>query len=163
MISIRSIDELLDIVRKIRNGITRAEIRDQIKDTVSFHPKSTHLAMLNASVDLAARVVTMMRISQFKYRRAKSEARCRAWNDGTLQEAIEQHFEAPRSLDITRIRLEKNFTTLNLHRMAGFRIQWTDNLADHLRLVYGDTMVNISPHISFLEYARQRQAPKAHH
>jgi hypothetical protein len=54
------------------------------------------------------------------------------------------------------IKLEKQFNALNLQRIAGIRISWTDNLADHLRMMDGDKTVAVFYHASFLEYQKHR-------
>lgn len=41
------------------------------------------------------------------------------------------------------------FTARNLERVAGIRVIWTSNLADHLHLEDDDTSVRIFYHVSF--------------
>jgi len=49
------------------------------------------------------------------------------------------------------VKLEKIFNARNLGRIAGIEIEWTKNLADHLRLIDEDRKVAIFHHATYLE------------
>jgi hypothetical protein len=50
------------------------------------------------------------------------------------------------------IKLEKSFNALNVQRIGGIKIWWTNNLADHLRMMDDDKAVFVFHHASFLEH-----------
>ena len=70
--------------------------------------------------------------------------------------ATTQPASTPPACTHRHIKLEKQFNALNLHRIAGIRIFWTDNLADHLRMMNDDKTVAIFYHASFLEYQKHK-------
>ncbi|OJJ37968.1 hypothetical protein ASPWEDRAFT_472858 [Aspergillus wentii DTO 134E9] len=84
---------------------------------------------------------------------------CMSWTDGTIETAIHQYFSHPPKLDDTSITLEKSFTAYNLESFTGIAIHWTDNIADHLRLVEDDKKVVIFHHVTFLECQRTSLFP----
>ena len=52
-------------------------------------------------------------------------------------------------------KLPKAFTAANLEQIAGIKVQWTSNLADHLSLKDDDTKVMLYHQASFLELHKQ--------
>ncbi|KAL9100442.1 MAG: hypothetical protein Q9163_004187 [Psora crenata] len=76
------------------------------------------------------------------------------WEHGSLQEFIHTHFGVPGKLNNERVKLERLFVARNLERITGISIFWTNNLADHLRMMEHDTQVAIFHHASFLEMIR---------
>jgi hypothetical protein len=78
------------------------------------------------------------------------------WTSDPLEEFIHAYFNAPRALGQETVKLEKIFNARNLGRIAGIEIEWTNNLADHLRLTDGDKKVAIFHHASFLECQLKR-------
>ena len=63
------------------------------------------------------------------------------------------------NLGSENVKLEKIFNAGNLGRIAGIEIEWTNNLADHLRVVDEDKKVAIFYHASFLECLVKRYVP----
>ncbi|KAL8877912.1 MAG: hypothetical protein Q9198_004171 [Flavoplaca austrocitrina] len=61
-------------------------------------------------------------------------------------------FPPPSSLDT--VKLPQTFTAANLEKIAGIRIVWTNNLADHLLLRDDDTKVMLFHHVSALYLQR---------
>jgi hypothetical protein len=74
------------------------------------------------------------------------------WGRSSLKEFIHDHFSIPPTLGHGHIKLEKMFTARNLGQIAGIEIVWTNNLADHLRIINKDEKLYIFYHASFLEY-----------
>jgi hypothetical protein len=70
--------------------------------------------------------------------------------------ATTQPASTPPACTHRHIKLEKQFNALNLQRIGGIRISWTDNLADHLRMMDDDKTVAVFYHASFLEYQKQK-------
>jgi hypothetical protein len=79
------------------------------------------------------------------------------WSENSLEHWIKNYFHAPRLLDNEHVKLEKIFSALNLGRIAGIEIQFTNNLADHLRLMgEDDKKVSIFHNASFLMIQRNK-------
>lgn len=68
-----------------------------------------------------------------------------------MQSFVANNFNAPQALSREHVKLEKVFIGRNLRRIAGINIVWTDNLADHLRMLEHDTQVAIFHHGFFLD------------
>lgn len=72
------------------------------------------------------------------------------WRTGSLKGFIIRYF-AEQKLAGEHVKLEKIFNLYNIERMAGIKIRWTSNLADHLRLVDDDSVLLFYHHATFLE------------
>jgi hypothetical protein len=70
--------------------------------------------------------------------------------------AIKDPASTPPACTHRHIKLEKQFNALNLQRIAGIRISWTDNLTDHLRMMDDDKTVAVFYHASFLKYQKHK-------
>jgi hypothetical protein len=110
--------------------------------------------MLDASIDLAVRLLLMLEVGRI--RNCFSGYRELIWERGSLQEFVADSLKPRQTPSNERVKLEKTFVAKNLGRIAGIQIVWTDNLADHLRLLEHDTQVAIFQHASFLELVRHR-------
>ncbi len=78
-----------------------------------------------------------------------------AWEQGpTLREFVINAFPRQGAFANERVKLDKFFTAKNLSRLAGIKIYWTNNLADHLRILDEDSEVAIFHHALFLESVR---------
>jgi len=77
------------------------------------------------------------------------------WGGGTLQRFLCDYFVTTKELVPDSQRVGKLFNAVNLTRLAGIKIQWTNNLANHLRLADDEKTVSIFHHASFLK-ANQR-------
>jgi hypothetical protein len=69
-----------------------------------------------------------------------------SWTDdksdyGTV---LVQHFQKSKE-DAGKIKFDSKFSAYNLERLAGIKILWTNNIADHLRLVEDDSKLCIFP------------------
>jgi hypothetical protein len=77
------------------------------------------------------------------------------WTEGSLQSHVHRYFSEPPVLCHEGVKLEPVFTARNIQRIAGFRIEWTSNLVDHLRMMEskdGVHTVAIFYHASFLRW-----------
>ena len=72
------------------------------------------------------------------------------WREGTLDDLVRTVFSARHELSST-VKLEKIINASNLERIAGIRVSWMSNLADHLLMRDDDTQVILFHHVQFLE------------
>jgi hypothetical protein len=80
-----------------------------------------------------------------------------AWEQGlSLRQFVSKTFEPRDALINERVKLDRIFTAKNIGRIAGMKVVWTENLADHLRVLDEDTDVAIFHHAAFLEMVRHR-------
>ncbi|EUC41887.1 hypothetical protein COCMIDRAFT_105018 [Bipolaris oryzae ATCC 44560] len=61
-----------------------------------------------------------------------------------------QHFQKSKE-DAGKVKFDSKFSAYSLERLAGIEIVWTNNLADHLRLVEDDTKLCIFHQTTFLK------------
>ncbi|KAH8157578.1 hypothetical protein CIB48_g10666 [Xylaria polymorpha] len=79
------------------------------------------------------------------------------WDNGSLRDFTENYFspDAGIRLQPDKPQIGRIFTALNLRKIGGMRIEWTRNLADHLRLVDDDKTVSIFDCVAFLKFQRK--------
>ena len=152
--SARTHRDIVGICGDIQQGISRVDVKCRLSSRVSSTQLGVDDAVLDASIDLAARLLLMLEIGSVKY--GFSGHKTLRWHDGSLQSFVANHFDPPRALSLEHVKLEKIFIARNLKRIARISIVWTDNLADHLRMLEHDTQVAIFHHASFLQMTRER-------
>lgn len=152
-ISCRNHRHIIDIAKGILDGRTKEELRNLHSSSSAEAVSGTEAARIKASIDLAARVISMTNIGGLRF---GFSAGCELpWERGSLQDLLSQWFNRPANRD-SNARLEKDFKGCNLNRSAGIKIVWTNNLADHLRII--EEEVAIFHHASFLKHHRERSA-----
>ncbi|KAK3369341.1 hypothetical protein B0T24DRAFT_632406 [Lasiosphaeria ovina] len=154
-VATRSHSDVVDCVRKLRQGMLRDDIKTALSAKLSA-PHANQDEMLDNSIDLAASLLLMASFGSFSYGFSGRSRIC--WSQGSLSDFLGVYFEpddksAARAHD--SIKLEKIFKASNLDRIAGLEVVWTDNIVDHLRMTDDDTRVHIFHHASFLELQRQ--------
>ena len=104
---------------------------------------------------LAARVWLMLAIGRFQQSLSPSQGII--WtDDGKLGDVLSARF-SPRNDLRDQIKLPMAFTAENLERIAGIRIAWTSDLAEHLALREDDTKVVLFHQASILELHKKSQ------
>ena len=138
--SIETHQDIMTIAQLAKAQKTPDEIRQEvgIEDDPQDH-----------SIDLAARLLTMVEIGNLSY--AFSGSRKVEWLGGSFKDLLSQIFPPTPVLSTKNVKLDKLFNAFNLGVIAGIDIIWTNNLADHLRLMNDDKSVAIFHHASFLK------------
>ena len=149
-ISIRTHQEVIRISDLLKQGIERQELRDRLMLQNLNHDEEK----LDASIILVVRLLLMLEVGRFQ--NCFSGHKELRWEHGSLQSFVANHFNAPQALTREHVKLEKVFIARNLSRIAGINIVWTDNLADHLRMLEHDTQVAIFHHAFFLDAVQAR-------
>ncbi|KAH0541247.1 hypothetical protein FGG08_004252 [Glutinoglossum americanum] len=146
--SVRTHRDIIEIAQHLRNGSTRDEVKRLLRPKLTTSvPNEDEL--LNGSIDLAASLLLMMEIGSLQY--GFSGRTQLAWTEKSLEECVREYYSHPPALGHESVKLEKMFTARNIGRIAGIKIVWTRNLADHLRMINEDTEVAIFHHVTFLE------------
>lgn len=156
--SVKTHSDIMKIARLLRQPLPLEEVRKQISTFLRPADQEYH----NNSINLVARLLLMIKFGELPHECLGGEPV--EWSRGTLSEFIHELFSAgyhpdgnpPAYSSATcshdHIKLEKQFNAINLQRIAGIQISWTDNLADHLRMMDDDKTVAVFYHASFLEY-----------
>jgi hypothetical protein len=145
---------IVDIAQHLKNSLTRDEIKKILEHKLPIPKPDNVKELLDSSIDLATRLLLMMEFGRLQY--GFSGLKKLAWDNGSLEDRIKNHFQVSQRLGQESIKLEKIFNTRNLGRIAGLEIEWTKNLADHLHLIDDDKKVMIFHHASFLECQQTR-------
>ena len=144
---VKTVEDVLQIVHFLQqNGdATRAELLAKCSLSSGRHPA-------NISLTFAASLWFSISFDQI-YPIVKP-GRYLEWdNASSLRQAIGSFPPPPVLSD--NVRLPKSFTAVNIEQMAGIKIQWTSNLADHLSLKDDDTRLTLYHQASFLELHKQ--------
>lgn len=144
--------DLVDIITHILANISRSDTKQRLiekYDAADGRLDDT----LDASIDLAVRLVFMLDVGEFP--NAFSGRRKLVWLNGSIQEFMQQTFPVQRKLNHSGLKLGREFNVSSMVRIAGFNIELTTNLADHLRLRDADRTVMIFHHVWFLRSQQQ--------
>lgn len=136
---------LINLVRRLQSDPEREAALLFIKSQSPIPSDEVCENILN----LAARLLLMLRFGNMGRQTFPRE--CLNWTDGLLSDFIHGYFAAPPQLRYESVRLPKLFNAWSITAIAGIEIDFTDNIADHLRLVKDDTRLLIFHHASFLE------------
>jgi len=153
-ILLRKHQHVLSITNQFKELAPRDIIKEDLKEL--FTSKSDReKEILNNSVDLAARLYLMVNIGEVKF--AVSSGTSWIWREGNLRDFISSKFSFPQKYT-ANITFQKSFNAYGLRRIAGIKFEWTNNLADHLRMT-DDKTVEIFHHASFLKHVRHQLFP----
>ncbi|KAK4870834.1 hypothetical protein LT330_000071 [Penicillium expansum] len=142
---IRTHRHVIDIATRIRDGYSRAEVK-QFAQQCQWTGEPTSEDAINASVDLTVRILYMLDVGEFQNTYSGREKLL--WAQGPVQKFLHETLLKPVSLEHDGIRLNDTFNVCNMVRIAGFKLELTSNLSDHLRL--RDKTISIFHHASFL-------------
>lgn len=154
--SVETHQDVMDIAELLQKPLARQEVRLRMSDFLKSADEWQH----DNSINLVARLLLMTKFGNVSHECLGG--RPIEWVDGSLPEFVHSYFSRPSVRGYDRIKLEKPFNALNLQRIAGIKIWWTDNLADHLRMRDDDKAVEIFCHASFLEYQLDRYFSLGH-
>lgn len=150
--SVETHRDIMTIAKLLQQSLTRAEVRKHMTDVL----KLANITQQDNSINLVARLMLMIRIGKVPHEYSKGEYLEWDWERANLREFVHSNFAVHPARARDRIKLEKSFNALNVQRIGGIKIWWTDNLADHLRMMDDDKAVFIFHHASFLEHQRHK-------
>jgi hypothetical protein len=149
-LTVRKHSELLDIAEQLRSHKVKKDVQQYLLSKQRGPTPFNQNEQVNNSIDLTARLLVMMDIGTLPY--SFSGRKQVVWEEGSLKDFVHKYLNTPPVLGHDKIKLEKLFNGRNLSRIAGIEIEWTDNLADHLRVIDDDNKrVAIFQHASFLK------------
>ena len=153
--SVRTHRDLTNIIAYLKQGKTRDNIMQELRSIPL--PKNLECPdeAIGRSIDFAGRLLVMLALGQIP--QGFPGPKGLPWDSNvSLQQCITNCFTPTQVLQAERVRLEKMFVGRNFYRIARITIVWTDNLADHLRMLEHETCVAIFHHAAFLEIVRSR-------
>jgi len=153
-VSVRTHRDVINIAQDLKSSQTRADIKRTIASKLRTPRPANEDEILDGSIDLVLRLLLMVEFGQLQY--GFTGRKQLVWVTKPLEQFVRGYFNTPQALGQETVKLEKIFNARNLGRIAGIEIEWTENLADHLRLTDGDKKVAIFHHASFLECQLKR-------
>ena len=148
--SVESHRDIMNIAQLLQQPFLRGEVRKHMADFLKSAEKQQH----DNSINLVVRLLLMIKVGYVPHEFVGGTYI--EWNHGDLREFVHNHFAPAPNRSHDRLKLEKSFTAVNVQRIAGIKIWWTDNLADHLRMMDDDKAVFIFHYASFLEHQKHR-------
>ncbi|KAK4448767.1 hypothetical protein QBC34DRAFT_380997 [Podospora aff. communis PSN243] len=155
----RTYNHVLILADAIRSGKSKAEIsttplismstHDAAGVLVPGHERQQLACPTETSIDLCASLLTMVDIGRPPL--AFSGRRPLLWSSGPLREFLGSYFHQPKDLVPDNQQIGKIFNAVNLRRLAGIKMQWSSNMANHLRLADDEKTVFIFHHAAFLK------------
>lgn len=130
----------------------KGNIRQGLKPLV-FSPTPQGIEdATEGSIILIARLLSMVDIGPQPYR--PRDVNSVQWKDDTidLRQLLVNHFVPQVPGNQSDAGYDQDLTAHNLHRYAELEFEWTDNLADHLRISNNGAKVAIFSHATFLRY-----------
>ncbi|KAK0648009.1 hypothetical protein B0T16DRAFT_407579 [Cercophora newfieldiana] len=143
-LTIKTHAQVTDVARLLRQHLQRKEILELMCTSLGPAEQARH----QKSINLVIRLVLMMKVGNVEYDCFGGSVE---WEAGTLREFVQSCFGQSPRLGHERMKLENTFNGLNLQRIAGIEIKWTDNLLDHLKLKSDDRVVLVFRHAAFLK------------
>lgn len=151
-VSHEKITELVTLLKT--PGTTRKSAELKIRKQLPEEEFEDSDDIVEDSINLAAQLLLMMPTGVLhtlgRSVAISGETRLN-WTSGGMSDLINTEFY-PQLVLKESVKLEKIFNARNLERIAGIKIIWTSNLADHLRLRDDDKAVEIFHHASFLHF-----------
>lgn len=145
--------DVLNVAKKI----TTDEPREKLENELSLVSEGSEgidererVEQAAASIDLVARLMLMIEVGELK--NTFSGRQSLVWTKGTIKGFVHDLFETQSSQSLERGKFGRLFTARNLALIAGFRVELTTNLADHLLFRDSDKTVLIFHHATFLSH-----------
>lgn len=156
-VGVRKLQEVVDLIVHLRSATNERKciIKERFRQststtsTTSYSENNDEENLLEASLNLAASLYLIISISSLQ--NSLTPGRIIEWEDDwTLANKVHTTLWPPPQLS-EQVKLPKSFTAVNLEKIAGIKILWTSNLADHLSLTCDDTKLILFHQVSFLE------------
>ena len=149
--TIRQHGDIVAIAEELEKGFCKEAIKRRLYglDTQNRTTEEKE-QMAEGSLRLVVRLLSMVDIGPISRNRVPSLTSV-SWLDESseLSTALGQYFDKS-SEDPGKFKFDTKFSAYNIERLAGIEILWTNNLADHLRLVEDSTKLWVFHHTTFL-------------
>ncbi|KAK0633899.1 hypothetical protein B0T14DRAFT_507999 [Immersiella caudata] len=129
--------DFAEVVEQLKNGASRDKILANLE--AKHQGKGCPSQALQDLVDLAACALTMVQPSS-------------AWTSGSLQHFLSIELLEEPTLECEAIKFHNSFDAWHVENLGGIVVEFTDNLADHLRLVNNGGAVLAFHHVSLLQF-----------
>jgi hypothetical protein len=158
-LAVKTHGDILRVIAELQTSylLARCDLRQKLR--ASF-PKAKD-ADLDASIDLGLRLWLMLNVRdpclRFKSPRPP-QTPILAWREGVpLKDFVKRRFPRSRwQIGVKESRLHPSFTAAFMVEICGLRLEWTDCLADHLRLDRREKALRVYSYKFYLQSALER-------
>jgi hypothetical protein len=163
-------NDIIDLVRLLKQPeATRESVQNMLRKRLLDEELEEADEILEDSINLVVRLLLMVstggflsarcslivsgetKISMYTLSPRYWELISPDWKHGTIKSLVRTQFATQRTMKES-VKLEKFFNARNLEHIAGIKVRWTSNLADHLRMRDDDTAVELFHYASFLRF-----------
>jgi len=150
-VAIDSYVQILEIAKMTKNGVTKEDILLKLIFKNQGTRGNEWNTLCENAVDLAVRCLFMLYVGGLQH--AYTDRPRMEWTGGTILDLTSELFSSKPVMDHNGMDLGPSFHALNLSRVAGIEIEWTPNLADHLRVdeIAQGTTLYIFHHVTYLQ------------
>jgi hypothetical protein len=145
--------DILSIGNHFKDNTNKDVIKQKLASRYTGSKTDSTDYLCEGSIDLAVRALLMVDVGELQ--NGFCGRRLIFWERGILQGFFQKVFPSDPVLSAEGVKLGSMFLACNLERIAGIKIVWTTNLADHLRMIDEDKRLFIFHHASFLLHQRQ--------
>lgn len=156
----RTHHDILKITRLLANDLSQDDIKNQIQQaSLAQAMPEDELKKFNISVMIAVRVSAMINTRQLPYEIYIGGNSFVQWEAGSLRESIHGHFNRLSALkpNFDDHVIAPYLNAWNIEHISDIQVIPTNNFADHLLLVAGQSRLCIFHHVQFLERMRSVQ------
>lgn len=147
----QDIVELASLVSR-RYGQPKKWLKQDISCTSAYAAASNQ--ELNDSIELVVRLWLMVNVggpsSDPCVMHTLPQSNLQWSDDLSLEEVLKRRFLQGSTQETRKMRFSKFLNVTSLQRIGGFRIYWTENILDHLRLEEESRVLFIFQHVSVL-------------
>ncbi|KAJ4369236.1 hypothetical protein N0V83_006321 [Neocucurbitaria cava] len=158
--TVRKHQDITAIANKLEGGCTKEEVTQSLLSLdTQQRSKEAKIRMVEGSLRLVARLISMVDIGPLPYCvQGRAPILWSNANSG-LNSVLEEYFQKSSTSE-QEIKFGEDFTAFNIQQFAGLQIQWTNNLANHLRVMDNDTTLCLFYHVTFLRHQNSAIFPE---
>lgn len=155
--------EVIQLGQDIRRGLTREQLILKLRERYVNRASNEKIPeeTMERIVNLVARLLIMVDVGQPATNRMWTGRAYRLWKTGTIRDFTASIFPMQRENRDDEIRLDLDFNARNLDVIGGLKVELTNNLLDHLKVVdiEGHTTVMVFHHVCFLKNQQEQLFP----
>ncbi|CZR39194.1 uncharacterized protein FPRO_05614 [Fusarium proliferatum ET1] len=143
---------------KVTEQVRRHKEQDQAISYICKLSGNNDVDACQDALNLVARLILMTEVGSLErasgFMHQTGPQPLPLWDKDSLDSLTEKVFPISSHPTCTGIAVTPDLSAWSLENVAGIKIEFTDNLADHLRLTNNNTQMYVFHHVAFLEAQR---------
>ncbi|UPK97855.1 hypothetical protein LCI18_008790 [Fusarium solani-melongenae] len=143
---------------KVADEIRQHKRRDQAISYISTLVGNSNSLTCQVTLSLVVCLMLMVKIGSleksFGFVYHPSQCPLLEWTENDLTSLARRLFPLSPQIDCSGVSVPTTFDAWGLENVAGIKIEFTDNLADHLYLANDNTQLYVFHHVTYLEHQR---------